>query len=105
MSSNASGPGSESRAAVSLSGVASESCSPQSFQPVIGFVQGDQLFLTLLPEKARCGNRGSGQQTHTKNADDDLPVKVDRRNLTSRSSGKFRATCSLPFCYGYLADL
>ena len=71
------------RAVVSLSGVASESCSPQSFQPVIGFVQGDQFFLTLLPEKACRRDRGNSQQAHTKNADDDLPVEADGHNLTT----------------------
>ena len=76
-------PGTRFRAVVSLSGVASESCSPQSFQPIISYKQGNQLFLTLLPEKARRRNRGNGQQAHTKNADDDLPVEVDGHNLTT----------------------
>jgi len=68
---------------VALSGVASETGSPQSFQSIIDFVQGNQFFLTLLPEQARRGHGRNGQQTHTKNADDDLPVEVDRHNLTT----------------------
>lgn len=73
---NANGPGIEIPGRSWLCpSVASESGSPQSFQPIIGFVQCDQFFLTLVPEQARSGHGRNGQQTHTKNANCDLPVK------------------------------
>ena len=86
-----SGPGIEPGPLASDQTARSEPCDAQLLQAVIHLEVREKLFPAPLPEEACRGNRRYRQQTDTEDANRNLLWLRSTRNLTTRSSGKFRA--------------